>query len=247
MNLGRAGWILSFRGKTVIGIALIEIALLAVLVWSSLHYLGDSSVRAIADRARDTATQFAALAKDAVLSEDLATLETFADEVMANEHMAYLRVIGYGNLLVQRGAPEVLARPYEADSETVRPVDGMFDADAPVREGGTDFGRIEIGMSTQAQETLLQEARTYLLSIATVEVLLVALFSILLGTYLTRALDGLRGAARIRPAPSIRCPSVCGGATRRWMRHGVEPRPQPKRRRRHPPRPPEPTRPSPGS
>jgi signal transduction histidine kinase/CheY-like chemotaxis protein len=195
MNLGRAGWILSFRGKTVIGIALIEIVLLAILVWSSLHYLGDSSVRSIADRARDTATQFAALAKDAVLSEDLATLETFADEVMANEHMAYLRVIGYGNLLVQRGAPEVLARPYEADSETVRPLDGMFDADAPVREGGADFGRIEIGMSTQAQETLLDKARTYLLSIATAEVVLVALFSILLGTYLTRALDGLRGAA----------------------------------------------------
>ncbi|EGV18251.1 ATP-binding protein [Thiocapsa marina] len=195
MSPGRTGWILSFRGKTVIGIALIEIILLAILVWSSLSYLGDSSARSVAERAVGTAAQFAALAKDAVLSEDLASLETFADEVMLNEHMAYLRIVGYGNLLVQRGGPEVLLRPFEADSEQVRPTDGVFDASAPIREGEIDFGRIELGISTTGQEQLFAEARAHLLSIATIEVVLVALFSILLGTYLTRALDGLRGAA----------------------------------------------------
>ena len=208
MRAGRTGWILSFRGKTVLGIALIEIVLLAILVWSSLSYLGDSSARSIAERASGTATQLAALAKDAVLSEDLASLETFADEVMANEQTAYLRVIGHGNLLVQRGTPEVLAKPYQADSAQVRPADGVFDADAPIREGGMDFGRIELGISTKGQEQLFGEARAHLLGIATIEVVLVALFSILLGTYLTRALDGLRGAAQaiIEGGPGFRVP-----------------------------------------
>ncbi len=196
MTLDRVGRFLSFRVKTVLGIALIEVALLAILVWSSLQYLGNSSARAIAERATGTAAQFAALAKDAVLSEDLASLETFADEVMTNEHVAYLRVIGYGNLLIQRGAPELLAKPFVADVENEGASDGVFDAGAPIREAGTDFGRIELGIATTAQQQLVEEARTRLWTIAAVEIALVALFSILLGTYLTRALAGLRTAAQ---------------------------------------------------
>ena len=46
MTLDRVGRFLSFRVKTVLGIALIEVALLAILVWSSLQYLGNSSARA---------------------------------------------------------------------------------------------------------------------------------------------------------------------------------------------------------
>lgn len=101
--------------------------------------LGNGRARSVAECAGGTAAQLAALA------EDLASLETFADAVMVNEQTAYLRVIGHGNLLVQRGAPEVIARPYQADSEQVRRADGVFDADASICEGGMDFGRIELG------------------------------------------------------------------------------------------------------
>ena len=190
----RKPWHLSFRAKTVIGIALIELLLLGLLVWSSLDFLSRAQLQALAARAQDAATHFAALAQDAVLSEDLASLETFADEVMANEDMAFLRVIGYGNPLVARGgATDGLT--FTADEPGVAPADGVFDAAAPVLVDGVEFGRIEVGLHAGSGNRILAAARGRLLGIAGAEILLVALFSLLLGTYLTRALERLRDAA----------------------------------------------------
>ena len=188
-------WRLSFRAKTVLGVALIEFLLLALLVWYSLAFLSKASLDAIAERAAGSATQFATLAKDAVLSEDLALLRTFVDEVMANPDMAYVRVIGYDIPLVERGEAAAAQRPFRADQAEQSPDDGVFDAVAEIVVDGTSFGRIELGINTSGEGVLLALARERLLTIALTEIVLVALFSILLGTYLTRALERLRDAA----------------------------------------------------
>jgi signal transduction histidine kinase/FixJ family two-component response regulator len=189
------GWQLSFRAKTVLGVALIEFLLLALLVWSSLEFLSKASLNAVAERAANSAAQFATLAKDAVLSEDLASLRTFVDEVMADPDMVYLRVTGYDVPLVERGDQAALTQAFQADTSKQIPNDGVFDAAADVNVDGTTFGRIELGVSMSGEGMLLALARERLLIIALTEILLVALFSILLGTYLTRGLERLRSAA----------------------------------------------------
>lgn len=178
---------LSFRAKTVLGIALIEAILLALLIGLSLEYLATTKAEAIAERARSTADLFAILAKDAVLSDDLATLETLAEEAMRNPDLASLQVWGQGaRRLVERGTPT----PGSA-----------LQAEAPIREAGLDFGRIEIGLSTVGQDALVARLRGRLLALAALEIALVALFSLLLGGYLTRSLKELELAAgRISPA-----------------------------------------------
>ncbi len=188
-------WRLSFRAKTVLGVGLIEFLLLALLVWSSLDFVSQASLDAVAERAGSSATQFATLAKDAVLSEDLASLHTFVDEVMADPDMVYVRVIGYDVALVKRGDQAALNQPFQPDTSEQAPDDGVFDAAAEVNVDGTSFGRVELGVSTSGEGTLQDRARDRLLIIALTEILLVALFSILLGTYLTRGLERLRSAA----------------------------------------------------
>jgi len=184
---------LSFRVKTVLGIALIELVLLAVLVGLSLDYLASAKAQALAERAHSTADLFATLAKDAVLADDLASLATFADAVMRNPDVAYLRVTGNGRLLVARG--EGTAAPAGAD--------GVLHAHAEIREAGAGFGRIEIGLSTAGQVQLVGQARGRLLGIALLEIGLVALFSLLLGSYLTRSLRALKMAAQEIAATGI--------------------------------------------
>jgi two-component system, sensor histidine kinase len=193
---------LSLRFKTVLGIALIEIVLLAVLVWLSLDYLASTKADAIAERARSTVDLFAILAKDAVLSDDLASLETFADAVMRNPDVAYLRVTGHGRRLVSRG--EAAVADAAADGrQGVAVAGGVLHARAEIREAGTGFGLIEIGLSTAAQVQLVDQARRRLLGIALLEIALVALFSLLLGSYLTRSLCMLKRAAQELAATGV--------------------------------------------
>ncbi|WP_295583645.1 ATP-binding protein [uncultured Lamprocystis sp.] len=201
---------LSLRFKTVLGIALIEIVLLAVLVWLSLDYLASTKADAIAERARSTVDLFAILAKDAVLSDDLASLDTFADAVMRNPDVAYLRVTGHGRRLVTRG--EAAVADAAADGrQGVAVAGGVLHARAEIREAGTGFGLIEIGLSTAAQVQLVDQARRRLLGIALLEIALVALFSLLLGSYLTRSLCMLKRAAQELAATGV----VDGGLSHR--------------------------------
>jgi len=173
--LARPRW-WSFRVKTIVGIALIELLLLGLLIWSSLNFLDTARVEALADRAVDIAEQFAILAQDAVLSEDLASLDTFADGVMEDLDLVYLRVIGYREPLLMSGDPAALKRPFAADSAERFPPDGVFDAGADVTVGDMTFGRIEVGIAAEERAGLIATARESLLLIALAEILLVALF-----------------------------------------------------------------------
>ncbi len=172
---------LSFRAKTVMGILFIEVALLGLLVGWSLEYLATTKTRDTAEKAHTTATLFATLARDAVLSDDLASLESFADAVMAEADVLALRVTGQGDrVLVDRG--------HWDHPELER-------AASRIQEAGIGFGEIQVGLSTAAKHGLLAEARERLLGLALLEVGLVALLSLLLGNYLTRGLRQLQAAA----------------------------------------------------
>ena len=201
---------LPFRVKTVIGIALIELVLLAVLVWLSLGYLASTKTQAIAERARSTADLFATLAKSAVLADDLASLETFADAVLRDPDVVYLRVTGNGRSLVERGEGAA-AQPTAAASAAPADTASVLHASAEIRAAGAGFGRIEIGLSTAAQVRLVSQVRQRLLGIALLEMGLVALFSLLLGSYLTRSLFALKQAAQEIAATGV----ADGGLTHR--------------------------------
>ena len=72
---------MSFRLKTILGIALIEAVLLTILVLSGLWYITNSAQSEFMQRVQSTVDAFAVTTKDAVLSTDLASLESFVSEV----------------------------------------------------------------------------------------------------------------------------------------------------------------------
>ncbi|MGB0750725.1 MAG: hybrid sensor histidine kinase/response regulator, partial [Gammaproteobacteria bacterium] len=75
---------LSFRTKTILGIAVIESLMLIALVWSGYQQLRESTNEQIAQRAQTTVALFATLAKDPILAMDLASLESFTQEMVRN-------------------------------------------------------------------------------------------------------------------------------------------------------------------
>ncbi|MGF1528346.1 MAG: ATP-binding protein, partial [Candidatus Competibacterales bacterium] len=186
---------MSFRLKTILGIALIEVVLLAILLVSGHRYLQLSNEAQLQQRATTVAALFAAAAKDAVLSTDLAALESLVAEMLGNPDVVYARIKGDGIVLAQGGDGAALGRPYRADGDLAAVDDGVFDVHGDIEEAGFGFGRVELGLTVLPIRQVLAQARWATTAIAVLEVLLVALFSWLLGLYLTRQLQRLKAAS----------------------------------------------------
>ena len=185
-----------FRTKTIVGVALIEIALLALLVGSTLSVLRESNEAELMRRVQLGVKMLVVAAKDAVISQDLATLESLAAETMASGQVEYVRILdAAGVVLAQRGDPKILARPFHQEDTISQVQDGILEQSQPVLVGHARHGQVQIGVSVNPLQVLLGSAWRWAAGVAGLEILLVALFSWLLGTYLVRQLVSLREAS----------------------------------------------------
>ncbi|WP_415890542.1 sensor histidine kinase [Neptuniibacter sp. SY11_33] len=189
---------MSLRLKTILGIATIEALLLVLLISMTLDYLRTTNYEGLTKRAQTTATLFATTSKDAVLSYDLASLEAFVSEVMVNPDLVYARVLGPENIVfAEKGSANVLSKPFSSDQSVSTVEDGIFDTYAEISEGGQVYGRVELGLDINSLNKTIEEAEQRSALIAAIEMGLVALFSLILGTYLTRQLKVLTQAAKV--------------------------------------------------
>ncbi|KLN64567.1 response regulator [Vibrio sp. VPAP30] len=186
---------MTLRSKTILGIALIEITVLVILVISAMSFLSDSNEKQLIQRANSSAVMFTHAAKDAVLSTDIATLEDLVQEFMTLEDVAYVRVLRDGKEMACAGDKQLLQRSMSSDSSLSGVSDGIFDLRTPIENSGTIYGYVDIGFETHPIKAMLDDAQKAIISIATIEVVLVAVFSFILGTYLTRNLTRLTAAA----------------------------------------------------
>ncbi len=186
-----------FRTKTIVGVAVIEFALLAVLVGSALSILRDSNEAELTRRVQLGGQLLAVAAKDAVISQDLATLDSLVLEAMASGQIAFVSILDAGGrVLTSQGDAALLSRPFHSDVRIDQVDDGVFEWATPVLAGGIRHGEVRVGVSVDPLKVLLASARRWAAGIAAIEIALVALFSWLLGSYLARHLVALQGASK---------------------------------------------------
>jgi PAS domain S-box-containing protein len=187
----------TFRQKTILGVASIEAVLLLVLVWTGINYLRTSNETELIKRASSTLTLLSRATRDAVLSTDIATLQDIVNDAIATPELGYVRIRNPdGVILAEAGDHLPADGSFTADRNYATVDDGSFDSAIDIKESNTRYGRIEIGLSTAHINTIVSDARRKAGTIALVEMLLVALFSLALGTYLTRQLSSLNDASR---------------------------------------------------
>ncbi len=187
---------MNFRFKTILGIVLIESALLVILVLSSLDFLRTSNREQLTQNAVTTAKLFASATKNAVLATDLATLDSFVEEILTNPQIIYVRITGPNRLLAEGGPSELLNSERSLNRNLTSVKDDVYDVVAHIGNSGTVYGIIELGMSTKSIQKVFTEARQWAISIALLGILLVAIFSWILGTYLTHYLHKLQAASK---------------------------------------------------
>ncbi|MBI3545606.1 MAG: EAL domain-containing protein [Gammaproteobacteria bacterium] len=186
---------MSFRLKTILGITLIQAVMLFILILSSMNLLRSSNQDELQKRAQTAAQLFASVTQSAVLSSDLASLDSFVKEVLTNPGIVYARVLDRRNVvLAQGGDPQALKRLFHPHQIFDDITDAILDAQADIVIEKIHYGRVEIGISTDTISAVLAAARERTTAIAIVELLVVGLFSFFLGLYLTRGLDALKQA-----------------------------------------------------
>lgn len=191
---------MSFRLKTVLGIAAIEVVVMAILIAVNQFGLGGSASTQLYDRTKATAHIFSNAVTDAVIATDLATLDATIETAVSNADLAYIRVRNQsGTILSQGGSSDALAVDFVRDEsfETAKK-DHIIDIDVPVVVEGVTFGTVELGMSTEKVESELASALQWNLLVALIGMSLVAVFGFGLGSALTYQLKWLQeGADRI--------------------------------------------------
>ncbi len=189
---------MSFRLKTVIGIAIIELTVMAILIGINQFALGGSASSQLFERAESTSRVFANAVADAVIATDLATLDATMQTAVSSEELTYLRVKNpSGIVLSQSGSAEALAAPFIRDTSYDTALsDHIIDIDLPIIIEGTNFGSIELGLSTVSVEKDITDAFQMNLIVAAIGMSLVAVFGYGLGSMLTGQLHWLREGAR---------------------------------------------------
>lgn len=188
---------MSFRLKTILGIALIEILLLAALIYTILGYLHRSNESQLVRRAESEAALVASMAKNPVLSSDLASLDALTKEVMSNHDIVYVRILDAdGRTLAELGGLHALSQPFHLDKRVEDAEDGVFETAAPIDVADIAYGRVELGVDVSSVIASERAALKDSVFISAVGMALVALFSFVLGLYLTRQLSALKYGAR---------------------------------------------------
>ncbi|MBO7924000.1 HAMP domain-containing protein [Alteromonas sp. K632G] len=188
---------LSLRTKTIVGVALIAAILFLILITTVFKLLNDLVDTSVDTSAQTTTNLFVSTAKNAFLSYDLASLEADATEMLSNPNISYVRVLdNNNNVYVEKGEPEALNHPFQLDSDVMSAIDGIYDTAADIKVGETLFGRVEIGLDVDSINQSVNRVRTWTLTLAAIELALIALCSFLLGSYLMSQLKQLRAGAR---------------------------------------------------
>jgi signal transduction histidine kinase len=187
---------LSLKAKTIIGSALIQSVLLLILVFIVTKFMADIANENLIKRAEITEKLVATMVKNNVLSSDLASLDSILTDVVNTPDIVYARVVNEsGDELAQAGRIGALTAPFRADINVSEVDDGVFDATSQIIEGTAVYGHVEIGISiTQVQNSIASITRLTA-GIALFEMLLVALFSLFLGSYLSTQLKVSRNSS----------------------------------------------------
>lgn len=182
---------MKLRTKTVIGVAVIEAIAAAVLLYLMLSYIADTNYDAAEKRAQSTADLLASSLTDAVLAFDLATIESVAKTVISQEDITHVRVVERSGIAMA----EVFRDGNDSSQRFALDATDSLEATAPIALGDELRATVSVGINTAYIPELISDARHRGLMVAGSEMLLVALFSGLLGIYVTRKLKRLEDAA----------------------------------------------------
>ncbi|MFT6139434.1 MAG: PAS domain S-box-containing protein [Psychromonas sp.] len=178
---------MSFRLKTILSIAFIESILLITLIISMISFLNGSNQMQLQQRAFSTSHLIAKSVKDALLTNDLATLESYVVDILDMPDIVYVRINNNQYILAEGGNLSSL-NSSTSSTESL----AVLTTQVKISESNTVYGTVELGMSSHSISSLFFNIKHWIVFIVCFEVGLMVIFSYILGSYLTRQLRQLK-------------------------------------------------------
>ena len=183
----------SLRNKLTVGVTFIEavfLLFLALMVTSIVKEMLNDNLSA---KAKISANLFAAMTKSAVVTYDIASLDTFVQEIMRQEGMAFAIIKdAQGNLLAQAGN---IDNEIISTTEFTTESTGVLVTKADINVEEQFFGSVEIGINNDSIKSSVQEIQSVIAGIALAEILFVGLVAFIFSGYLIRQLNTLKDSA----------------------------------------------------
>jgi len=175
---------LNLNRKFLLSIALLQLVLLTVALYGFRLTTAIYSEEELAKRHESTLQILSTLAKDSVLSYDLATLGVYADEVIRQPDMMYLEIIDQnGAQLVERGSLLSENESHIAISQQ------------DIIEGSTYFGSVTLAIDRQFMIKRLQVSTRNAFLVFLLFFIFSCQSAYWLSSYITRSLTRLREGA----------------------------------------------------
>ncbi len=184
---------MSLRLKTILAIGLVEVFVLIVLGYSTLNAMQRSILQEFDSRIKVTQQLVSGVAKEALIAFDLARLDGVVQELIKDPEIDYVGVSTNNNWISFSGEPVSAAVENESPKTVLS--EPVVDTRAAVTEGGQAFGWVHIGFRSDRIQTQLVEVQSRFAAIAVVGLLLSALLSYILGSWLSQRVMRLNDAA----------------------------------------------------
>jgi PAS domain S-box-containing protein len=185
---------MSFKWKTILGIAAIELVFLSFLVWQAATFIQELGETDIEKRAQDTVMLANNVLLNSLIAYDLATIDEQVQQLGALDSVSYVTLEGHGKQLSSSGQYPSPAPVPEASINEV--ADETYDIIHRFEIGGQTLGVLRIGFSLEQLYAVTFQAKARLYFIALAEILLVGLCSWLLARYLTNRILLLQNASK---------------------------------------------------
>ncbi len=186
----------TLRSKIAIGVTFIEAAFLLFLAVMVTSLVKDILHDSLTTKAQISSQLFASMTTDAIVTYDVASLDSFVNVILQQPDIAYARVLGPNNkVLAQAGSAAILAKTRNFDTSINKINDDIFDTYAEIIVDGQLFGRVELGMQTNSIAASIYEIQSVVAGVAFAEIIFVSIISFIFGGYLIKQLTQLRVSA----------------------------------------------------
>ncbi len=186
----------TLRSKIAIGVTFIEAAFLLFLAVMVTSLVKDILHDSLTTKAQISSQLFASMTTDAIVTYDVASLDSFVNVILQQPDIAYARVLGPNNkVLAQAGSAAILAKTRNFDTSINKVNDDIFDTYTEIIVDGQLFGRVELGMQTNSIAASIYEIQSVVAGVAFAEIIFVSIISFIFGGYLIKQLTQLRVSA----------------------------------------------------
>ncbi|SEG47301.1 ATP-binding protein [Vibrio hangzhouensis] len=170
---------MKFRTKMILGVATIEAVFLMVLVFYAMSFVADSNVELFENKMSATLSLFKQSSIDALLTYDIARLQSLARDVLNDPDIVFVKIHISGIEVVSVGDTDTVQSPLP-EGHYLRQLEVLFDS--------SHIGRLEVMFDGRRIDEVVRNSGFYLSIIALVEILFVAIASLVFGWILTRDL-----------------------------------------------------------